>query len=134
MPSIDVNWWAVIVAALVNMAVGFIWYSKALFAKDWAKATGKKIEDMSGGGSGYLFTTLGALVQAWVLAHFVRYAGSNTFVDGAITAFWLWLAFVLIVMATNYMFESRSWTLLRINAGYFLVVLLINGGLLAAWY
>ena len=133
MPSVDINWLAVVVAAVVNMVVGFLWYSKMLFAKDWSKATGKKMEDMSGGGMGYLFTTLGALIQAWVLAHFVRYAGSDTFWQGLVTAFWLWLAFVAVVMATNYMFESRPWRLWQINAGYFLVVLLINGGLLAAW-
>jgi hypothetical protein len=51
-----------------------------------------------------------------------------------VTGFWIWLAFVAITMATNYMFESRPWKLWQINTGYFLVVLLINGGLLAAWH
>jgi hypothetical protein len=133
MPSVDINWWAVVVAALINMGAGFVWYSKALFAKDWTKATGKKMEDMDGGGAGYIFTTVAALVQGWVLAHFISYAGSNSFWEGMVTGFWIWLAFVAITMATNYMFESRPWRLWQINAGYFLVVLLINGGLLAAW-
>ena len=133
MPSVDINWLAIVVAAVVNMAAGFLWYSKGLFAKDWAKATGRKMEDMSGGGADYAFTILGALVQAWVLAHFVRYAGDDTFWQGLLTGFWIWLAFVAITMATNYMFESRPWRLWQINTGYFLVVLLVNGGLLAAW-
>jgi len=38
-----------------------------------------------------------------------------------------------IETAVNMVFEGRSWHLWKINAGYFLVVLLINGGLLAAW-
>jgi hypothetical protein len=116
------------------MAAGFIWYSKALFAKQWSHHTGRRMEDMSGGGAGYAFTIVGALVQSWVLAHFVRYAGSDTFWKGMVTGFWIWLAFVAITMATNYMFESRPWKLWQINTGYFLVVLLINGGLLAAWH
>src|SRR5438105_4505695 len=128
MPSVDINWWAVIVAVLVNMAVGMVWYSKVLFSKDWMRATGRKMEDMSGGGQGYLFTAAAALVQAWILAHFVHYAGSDTFGEGLLTGFWLWLAFIGITMATNYMFENRPWRLWQINAGYFLVVLLINGG------
>jgi len=133
MPSIDINYWAVLVAALVNMVVGSIWYSKALFSKQWMKLTGRKMEDMSGGGLGYGVTIISALVQAWILAHFVAYAGSTTVGDGLVTGFWLWLGFVAVTTAVNFVFEGRSWALWKINAGYFLVVLLINGALLAAW-
>lgn len=133
MPSVDVHWLAVIVAAVVNMVVGAVWYSKNLFGKEWSRLTGRKLEDMSGGGASYGVAAVGALVQAWVLAHFVVYAGSGTFWEGLVTGFWLWLAFVAVVSAVHMAFEGRSWMLWKINAGYFLVVLLINGGLLAAW-
>jgi hypothetical protein len=133
MPSVDVHWLAVIVAAVVNMVVGAVWYSKPLFAKEWSKLTGRKMEDMGGGGMGYGVAFVGALIQAWILAHFVVYAGSTSFTDGLVTGFWLWLGFVAVATAVNMVFEGRSWHLWKINAGYFLVVLLINGGLLAAW-
>jgi hypothetical protein len=132
MPNVDINWAAVLVAALINMVTGSLWYSKALFAKPWIKLTGKK--DMEGGGVGYAVAMAGALVQAWIMAHFVVYASSNTFWEGVVTGFWLWLGFVAITTATNIVFEGRPWKLWQINAGYFLVVLLINGGLLAAWH
>jgi hypothetical protein len=134
MPNVDVHWLAVIVAAVVNMVVGSVWYSKNLFGKEWSKLTGRKMEDMGGGGMGYGVAAVGALVQAWVLAHFVAYAGSDTFWKGLVTAFWLWLGFVAVVTAVHLVFEGRSWMLWKINAGYFLVVMLINGGLLAAWH
>jgi hypothetical protein len=133
MTSVDVNWWAVIAAAVVNMAVGAAWYSPQLFGKQWAKVLGKKMDDMGDANIGYAVTTIGALVQAWIFVHFIRYAGALTFARGAMIGFWLWLAFVAMVMATNIVFEGRSWKLWQINAGYFLVVLVINGGLLAAW-
>jgi hypothetical protein len=133
MPSVDINWIAVIVAAVVNMVVGALWYSPQLFGKQWAKVLGKKVSDMGSANTGYAVTTIGALIQAWVLVHFVRYAGALTFIKGAMVGFWLWLAFVAIVMATNIVFEGRSWKLWQINAGYFLVILVINGGLLAVW-
>jgi hypothetical protein len=132
MPSVDINYAAVVVAAIINMAVGALWYSPALFAKEWLKLTGKK--DMKAGGQmGYAVSAVGALIQSWILVHFVEYAGSTTVSEGAITGFWLWLAFVGAVMAGAYVFEGRSWKLWKINAGYFLVVLVINGALLAAW-
>lgn len=133
MPSVDISVWAVLVAAVVNMAVGSFWYSKGLFGKEWAKLVGRKLEDMSGGGTGYAVAAVGALVQAYILAHFVQYAGATTFWDGIVTGFWLWLGFVAVVTAVHLVFEGRSWALWKINAGYFLVILLINGGLLAAW-
>lgn len=133
MPDVDINWIAVIVAAVVNMVVGAVWYSKSLFANEWAKLTGRKIEQMGDGSTSYVITFIAALVQAWVLAHFVAYAAADTFAEGLVTGFWLWLGFVAVAVAVNYVFEGRSWNLWKINAGYFLVVLLINGGLLATW-
>lgn len=133
MPSVDIHGAAVIAAAVINMVIGMVWYSKALFGNQWAKLTGRKLEDMGGGGKGYAIAGVGALVQAWVLVHFVVYAGSDTFMKGAATGAWLWLGLVAVTMATGYIFENRSWMLWKINVGYFLLVLLINGGLLAAW-
>ena len=133
MPEVDINIWAVLVAAVVSMVVGSFWYSKSLFGKEWAKLVGRKLEEMSGGGKGYAVAAAGALLQAYILAHFVQYAGATTFWDGIVTGFWLWLGFVAVVVAMNLVFEGKSWTLWKINAGYFLVVLLINGCLLAAW-
>ena len=133
MPSVDINIWAVLVAAVISMVAGSVWYSKGLFGKEWAKLAGRKLEDMTSSASGYGIAALGSLVQACILAHFVTYTGSTTFWDGLVTGFWLWLGFVAVVTAINLVFEGKSWALWRINTGYFLVVLLINGGLLAAW-
>lgn len=133
MPDVDINIWAVLVAAVVNMVAGTIWYSKGLFGKEWSKLVGRKLEEMSGGGMGYAVAAVGALVQAYILAHFVQYTGSTTFWDGLVTGFWLWLGFIAVAIAVNLVFEGRTWALWKINAGYFLIVLLINGGLLAAW-
>jgi len=133
MPDVDINIWAVLVAAVVNMVAGTIWYSKGLFGKEWSKLVGRKLEEMSGGGVGYAVAAVGALVQAYILAHFVQYTGSTTFWDGLVTGFWLWLGFIAVAIAVNLVFEGRTWALWKINAGYFLIVLLINGGLLAAW-
>ncbi|MEX0881570.1 MAG: DUF1761 domain-containing protein [Candidatus Saccharimonadales bacterium] len=133
MPNVDINIWAVLVAAVVSMVVGSFWYSKSLFGKEWAKLVGRKLEEMGGGGRGYAVAAVGALIQAYILAHFVQYTGATTFWDGIVTGSWLWLGFVAVVIAVNMVFEGRSWALWKINAGYFLVVLLINGGLLAAW-
>lgn len=137
--SVDINWLAVIVATIVNMVIGFIWYSPALFAKPWAKLTGRKMDEMGDGSTSYVITTVGAFLQAFILAHFIVMAKYfyPTYSDvsvGILTASWAWLAFTAIPALTNTVFEGRRKKLWAINSGYFLVVLLINGILLAVWH
>jgi len=138
MPSVDINWWALIVTTLVNMVVGFVWYSPALFAKQWSRLTGRKMEDMGDGAKGYIITTIGAFVQAFIMLHFVVYTAffypsySNLSV-GLLTAVFAWLGFVAIPQGVNTVFAGTRKKLWAINTGYFLVVLLINGVILASW-
>lgn len=135
MPSVDINIMAVLLAAIINMVVGAAWYSPGLFGKEWSKLIGRKLEDMKKqAGPGYAVSTVGALVESWVLAHFVIYAGATSAIDGAVTGFWLWFAFVAVTMAVGTVFAGRSWRLWKIDAGYFFVVLIIQGALLATWH
>lgn len=138
MPSVAINWLALIAAVAVNMVVGFIWYSPALFAKQWSKLTGRKMNEMGDGTKGYILTTIGALLQAFILLHFVTYAAyfyptySHVSV-GLMTAAWAWIAFVAVPQGVNMVFAGTRKKLWAINTGYFLVVLLINGVLLSVW-
>lgn len=133
MPNVDVDLMAILVATIVNMVVGFVWYSPMLFAKQWSKLTGRKTDEMGDGASTYAITTLGAIIQSLILAHFVVYAGATTALKGAIVGFWLWLGFVAIPQKVNTLFAGTRKKLWAINTGYFLVVLLINGALFAVW-
>ena len=130
----DINYWAVVVAAVINMVVGALWYSPVLFGKVWSNLIGKKMEDMrANAGPGYSITTLGALVQSFVLAVLVHNLGLTTAVKGAWLGLLVWLAFTAATTASDTVFAGRPWKLWKINTGYYLVVLLINGTLLSVW-
>ena len=129
----DLHWLAVIVAAVIFMVIGSFWYSPMGFGKPWAKALGKKTGDMGNANAGYGVTTVGALVQSFVLANLVRDIGLSTAGEGLVLGFTIWLGFFLFVMAGDTIFSGRSMTIGKINSSYYLVVLLINGALLAAW-
>lgn len=134
MPSVEVDLIAVLVAAVINMVVGAVWYSSAMFAKEWTKLTGVKAADMGkDAGSAYALTTVGALAQAWIMAHFVYWANATTVSEGAVVGFMLWLGFVAITQGVNTIFAGGRKKLWAINTGYFLVVLVVNGALLASW-
>lgn len=134
MPGLEINYTAVFVAALLNMAIGAFWYSRLLFAKQWMHLIGRTAADLQKQGHKvYWVAAVGALIQAYILSHFVQYAGATNFTEGAVTGFWLWLGFVAVSSAVNTAFSSRPWGLWKIDSGYFLVVLVITGGLLSVW-
>jgi len=130
----DVNFVHVLVAALVAMVLGGLWYSPMLFGKTWAilaninQETAKKEAPMA-----YLKMFVTALISMYVLAIFVGFAGAVTFSQGMMVGFWLWLGFVGAVTLSGVIFEKRPFRLWLITNGYQVVLLGITGGLLAAW-
>lgn len=134
MSSVDVNLVAVLVSGVAAMAVGAIWYSPLLFARPWMKLTGLKDMDPNEGAVvGYATAFIGALVTAYVLAHFVAYSGAVTAVDGAITGAWAWLGFNAVAMLTTYTFSQRPRKLWAIDSGQYLATFVVMGAILGAW-
>jgi len=73
---------------------------------------------------------IGALVQAYVLAHLLAFTNSRSVVEGLTAGFWIWLGFVATTAAAEYSSERRPLSLLMINLGFRLVDLLLMGLLL----
>ena len=133
MESADINWLAVVVAAVVQMALGALWYSPLLFARPWMRSVGRSEDELTGGGPGYAIAAVASLVTAGVLAYVVDWAGADGLLDGLLTGVVVWIGFVATVLAVNTWFSGRSRTLWAIDAGYPLVALAIMGALLAVW-
>ncbi len=135
---IDVNWFAVLAATAFAMVLGMLWYGP-FFGKPWMKAMGmdpnapmspeKKKEGMKA----MSWNVPVALLSAYVLAHFVDYTASVTWMDGAQTGFWLWLGFQLPLIVQGKLYENKKNELLAINGAYQLVMLMGMGATLAYW-
>ncbi len=128
----NINWIAVIAAAVVNMVVGFVWYSKVLFASRWMKLTGKTDMQGQGASMGYALMSVGSLVSAFVLAWLVGVSGAVSLLDGAVVGLLAAVGLVATSHAANYIFEGRSMDLYLINVGYFVVAYVLMGALIAA--
>jgi len=134
MPQVQINFLAVVAAAVANMIIASIWYSPGVFGKRWMTLAGIRQEgDMKGAGPAYAAAFVVALILAYVLAHFVGYTQAHTLGDGLQLGFWVWLGFVATTSAGDYIFGGRPRPLYVLNNGYQLVTLLINGVLLALW-
>lgn len=131
------NYLAVLVAAVLNMAIGALWYSPALFGKSWMALAGFGHGDAEGRASGapraYALTFIGSFLMAYATARIVWYAQAQSALTGAAIGLLAWLGFVATTHAANYLFEGRPVRLYGINTGYPLVSLLVMGALLATW-
>lgn len=138
MPIIEVNYLAVLGAAAINMGLGAFWYSMSGFGKTWMKLSGISKEDIekakkAGMTKSYGIAALGSFVMAYVLAHIIGFAQGDTIAEGLQGGAWVWLGFVATVLLSSVLWENKPWKLYAINAGYYLVSLLLMGALLAVW-
>ena len=131
----SVNWVAVIVASVVNMAIGFAWYSESFIGKQWMKMVGLTKESLEKAkremGPKYAIMILASLVMACVLAIFERIAGVQTIVGGVKVGAFVWLGFVATIGLNSFVFENKPFQLYAINVGYYLVSLSVMGAILA---
>jgi hypothetical protein len=133
MQDVDLNWVAIIVAAIIPMVLGALWYSPILFADPWMRAVGRTREELGDASLGYLLSAIAALVSAYVLARIVKWAEVDDLWNGALLGVFVWAGFVATVLAVTTFFAGRPRTLWLINAGYQLVALVLMGALLGAW-
>lgn len=134
LPGVTINYVAVLVAALSNMVVGFVWYAPPVFGDLWMKAIGKSKADLKKAqavATGVM--AVGALLFSYILAHFVGYVSANTWAEAAQLALWVWLGFVVPVTAGSTFFGGQSRTAWLIGIGYQLVALFVAATILALW-
>ena len=130
-----INYLAILIAAVVGWLAGAVWYG--LLGKAWVAAQGRTMEEfkaqqaaMVGKFSGqipFILAFFANLVMAWVLAGMVGHMGSVTIRSAVISALFAWLGFIVTTMLVNNAFTGRRYTLAAIDAGYWLVVLVLMG-------
>ena len=134
MVEVQINIWAVLLATVLHYILGAFWYSPLLFGKFWLELVGQSAEDLKKGAvKAYIGSFLATLVMAYVLAHFVQYAGATTLLQGATAGFWAWLGFVATTSGINMLYQNKPWKLYLVDVGYFLAGLIIMGAVLGVW-
>lgn len=140
MDVVEVNYLAVLVAAIAYIVIGFVWYSDVLFGKLYRKEMGVK-EGMKPGKD---FMTkmmalgsLSALIMAYVLSHNIAFSGAYLGASGLwlglMTGFWLWLGYQVIIFVNGYLYEGKSVKLTVLNASYLLIAMLVMGIIISVW-
>jgi hypothetical protein len=133
----NINWLAVLVAAILRIVVGSVWFSPVAFVKPWQQLTGVTPDSMQRGlARAIIVDFILSLVMAFVLYHAVMYATNMAPgpLAGLAIGFLNWLGFVLATHLPLWAYENRSLKLIAIGTGSNLVSMLLMGLLFGLWH
>jgi len=155
----DINFLALLLAALSSLVVGFIWYNPKVFGSIWMREAGISHEDGKGSNMVLIFgmSIFYAFLIAFILqmltihqfgalgmvggdpavakpsyeAFMADYGNAfRTYKHGALHGFFTGLFFALPVVGTSALYEKRSWKYVLVVGGYWLVTCMVMGAII----
>lgn len=132
MPPIDLNWLAVLAAAISAFVLGGLWYGP-LFKAAWCREAGID-PDAAPPHLARIFAVAFACSLLAALIFAVLLGTTATAADGLAVGFVVGLFFVATSFGINYAFARRSLKLWMIDAGYHIVQFSLYGVILGAWH
>ena len=126
----DINWIAMVVAALAGFMVGGIWYGP-LFLKVWQREAGITQEQMGKRNPAIVFggAFLLNLFASFILGHVLATYGHPELGVSIMVAGGVALGFIATAIGVNYLFASKSLKLFAIDAGYWVVTYSVMGAI-----
>ena len=131
-----VNYWAVLVAAVVAFVMGGLWYSPILFGRAWAKLRGLNLSDSDAAKmrpAEILAELVRGLVVAVVLAGFVVHLGIVNWQGAIALGLAVWFGFQATSIVGSVIHEHYPIRLFAIHTGDALAKTLVMAVILGVW-
>jgi hypothetical protein len=121
-----INYLAVLAAGAAGFVFGAIYYTA--LGKPWMAAADLNPDNIDRANPvPYITAAVAQLVIAYMLAGILGHLGDVTIRGALITAFFIWLGFIVTTMAVNHRFQGAKPMLTVIDCGHWLGVLLVMG-------
>jgi len=132
----NINWLALLVAALVYFMLGAVWYSKILFGPKWMSLVGINMNDGDKGKSlgammfaSFTLIVISCIAIALLVNRMDLYVLSSGLSLGALTG----ICFATTAVAISFIYESRPIGLYFIDCGYHVVGHIATAVILVLW-
>lgn len=132
MEVIIIDWLSVLIAAILYMIFGALWYSPYFFGKAWMKFMNLTPQAMKGKSWRYIVEFIAALVMALFLATVQAFLQANTTWDGIFVGIGIWIGFIAPVLLSTFLWAEKTWKLFWIDASFFLLAFILMGGIIGA--
>lgn len=129
------NYFAIIIAWLINIVVGSFWYSPRGFGKQWSRLSGHDMMKIpkTEANKAIFAVAISAIVQTVVLAVILNSLKAVSAMDGIYVGLLVWLGFTAATTVGNNLYSRLSWKFWWINASFFLLVMVVNSIILSIW-
>ncbi len=132
--NLGVNYLAVIVAAVIALVIGFIWYSPRVFGNRWMAYLGTTQAQLGNPGpTGMAVGVVASHLNAWVLAVLSLNLGGKSLTDGVMLGVLAWLGFMATLTAAQISFEKKPWGLWVLNNAHNVLVQVIMAAIVTVW-
>ncbi|MBI3508974.1 MAG: DUF1761 domain-containing protein [Chlamydiia bacterium] len=130
--SLSADWLVVVIAAVLNMFINYVWYSRWLFGTQWMSLAKMKESDVKPNARAFILSFIVSLILAYFLSWFELHLGVTTVQDGLFVGFCAWLGFVATTQIGAVIWCKKPLRLFFIESGNRLLSLLVLGGILGA--
>jgi hypothetical protein len=134
MHFLQVNFAAVLTAAVIQWVLGWLWYG-VLFSKDYKALVQKEGAKPTSAGGVMALIFIANLILCFALVKIITLPGARgvTFGRGSLIGAVCGLGFVVPPMFAQHISEKQPFKLFGINTLYWLIAMYLSGGVLAIW-
>jgi uncharacterized membrane protein len=134
----ELNWLAVLVAAIAYFAIGAVWYAPPVFGRVWMAAGGMSMPEAGTRPSAAIYVTplVGSVLSAIALGMLAEASATDTLGEGIVLGLVVAIGFAVSIAFVTAQFESQKpkpmvWG--AVNAGYHVVGNLLAAVIIASW-
>jgi len=126
----NIHWLPVIVTTILSFALGAAWHQKFLFGKTWTVENKPTLDKKM---------NIPLIFGGTAIMHFLTLSGLSGLVSGSgwhnglHVGLFVSVIFILPAMCATYLFANRSLKLLAIDAGMYVVLFSLAGGIMGIW-